>query len=334
MAVRFLPSPEDRPSAHREDRGDLAEVIEFRSRLRRPAPEADGETDAGARPGTRRAGAAGAAGSGPDADSGSGSAGIPTAERDGLRVIDAEALLGGRGAAGRTAHSGGASGTASDAASGTAADPASGTAADRAASGARSKRSKTRGAFEVIEGGAQGVAGDAPVREEPVDDGPSASERAVRLLARKAMSSGELQRALVAAGHPELDAEDAVAECERSLYLDDGDLARTLAVKLRESKGESRSRIRQKLRERHLPSEAIEAALEELDDDAEHELLRQTAADRAKRLVDLDRQTAERRLLGFLARRGWSGERATRAAREALDGAARSAGGGGSVRFR
>ena len=77
--------------------------------------------------------------------------------------------------------------------------------------------------------------------------------------------------------------------------------------------------------------QTVQSALGELDVDEEFALLRETAQDRARKLGGLDRQTAERRLLGFLARRGWSGEPAMRAAREALDG---SAPGGSGVRFR
>lgn len=233
MAVRFLPAPEERPRPPREDRGDLAEVIEFRSRLRRPEAEAEPETSTGA-------------------------------EGEG---------------------------------------------------GAEAQRPRLVAAVEP--------------------EGPTAYEDAVKMLARKPLSSGELQRALIVAGHPEIDAEEAVATCEESLYLDDAGLACSVATKLRDAKGESKARIRQKLRERQLPDAAIEAALADLDDEAEFELLAQTARDRARRMAGLDRQTAERRLLGFLARRGWSGERATRAAREALDGTGSGTGGGrGTVRFR
>lgn len=252
MAVRFLPPPEERPQPQREDRGDLAEVIEFRSRLRRPEP------------------AAADAGTGHEFADDRDSAGGPRADEsaDSMPVA-----------------------------------PNAGAVLSRVA--------------------------------EDDEAGPSAYESAVKLLARKPLSTGELQRALVAAGHPEIDAEGAVATCVDSLYLDDADLATAVATKLREAKGESKARIRQKLRERHLPDAAIESALSELDDDEELELLRQTASDRARRMAGLDRQTAERRLLGFLARRGWSGERATRAAKDALDGVARGAGGGrGSVRFQ
>lgn len=252
MAVRFLPAPEERPRPPREDRGDLAEVIEFRSRLRRPEAEAEPETSTGAE--------------------GEGGA---EAQRPRLVAV-------------------------------------------------------VEPGFEPADGG---PAASVDSGDEP--EGPTAYEDAVKMLARKPLSSGELQRALVVAGHPEVDAEEAVATCEESLYLDDAGLACSVATKLRDAKGESKARIRQKLRERHLPDAAIEAALADLDDEAEFELLAQTARDRARRMAGLDRQTAERRLLGFLARRGWSGERAIRAAREALDGTGSGPGGGrGTVRFR
>lgn len=157
-----------------------------------------------------------------------------------------------------------------------------------------------------------------------------ASSNAVKLLARRARSSGELRRELLALGHGAAEVEAVILDCERSLYLDDLGLARVLCEALRERKRASRSQIRVKLRERLLPDSIVEQALGELDDEDEHELLRETAVVRVRRLSGLDRQTAERRLLGFLARRGWVGERAVRVAREALDGAAAR----GTVRFQ
>lgn len=235
MVVRFLPTPEERATPRREEREDLAEVIEFRTRLRRPEPPIDVVSESAA------------------------------------EISPAPTLQ------------------------------------------------------EEL---------DEPI---PVDGGRTAQQSAVKLLARKPLSSGELRRELVQLGHSEGDAEGAVASCEVSLYIDDEDLARSVTRKLRESKGESRSRIRQKLRERLLPNAAIEVALEELDEADEMVLLRQTAEDRAKRMVGLDRQVAERRLLGYLARRGWSGDRAATAVREALDGsqgaASRRSGSGSGVRF-
>lgn len=271
MAVRFLPPPEDEPTPQRDDQENLAEVIEFRSKLRRPSALSEAEADDTVTAESERGGSPARA----DVKLGS----FPT---EGGKLAPLSEIL-----------------------------------------------SKWPIAVEDLPESSVSAASSSERAAEV--EGPTAYETAVKLLSRRPLSSGELQRALVLAGHPEYDAEDAVATCQESLYIDDVDLARAVATKLRESKGESSSRIRQKLKERHLPAEAIEAALEGLDEDEEHALLKQTAIDRARRMAGLDRQTAERRLLGFLARRGWSGERATRAVREALDG---SGGAGGSVRFR
>lgn len=172
--------------------------------------------------------------------------------------------------------------------------------------------------------------------DEDVAEGESGPERtanedAVRVLARKARSSGELRRDLERLGHDPHEVADVIAEFQESLYLDDVGLARIVTEKLRDAKGASRGQIRRKLQERFFDDTAIETALADLDEDEEDDLLRAAAADRARRLTGLDPQTAERRLLGFLARRGWGGEPARRAAREALQG---KQGRGGGVRFQ
>lgn len=163
-------------------------------------------------------------------------------------------------------------------------------------------------------------------------EGPRRSgfDDAVRLLARRSRSSGEVRDELRALGHETDEVEAAVAECAERLYLDDLGLGRVLAERLRARAGASRVQIRRKLRERRLEEAAIEAVLAEIDDEAEQESLRAAAEQRAEKLRGLDRVTAERRLLGFLARRGWSGEAAVRAARSALEGNESSEG----VRFR
>lgn len=319
MAVRFLPPPEERSRPQREDRGDLAEVIEFRAQVRRPEPQqawlkASDEPTEQPEPaisGHRTAWRPVVAERIPVVEEQDASDAASVAPRE-QTVVPARAKESQREAA-RPATKG---------------LRLVGTAEAKAllAAGENVHESaERRVAFTPSAAAENGV-------EAHEEEGPTARQHAVKLLARKALTSGELQRGLVAAGYSALDAEIAVAECVEALYLNDFDVAEAVAQKLRDSKGESKARIRQKLRERLLPDEAIEAALGDLDDDEEFELLRQTAADRARRLVDLDRQTAERRLLGFLARRGWSGERASRAAREALDAVMRS--GGGSVRFR
>ena len=179
---------------------------------------------------------------------------------------------------------------------------------------------------------ADAVSKDANTPEGDVPETLTASTVAdsVRLLARRALTSGELRRELLAQDHAVEDVECAIEECVASLYLDDLGLARVIAESLRERKGASRSQIRMKLRVRLMPEATIERVLAELSDDDEWELLRAAAEDRARKLAGLAPEVAERRLLGFLSRRGWSGEPAARAVREAL-ASSRS---GSSVRFQ
>lgn len=264
MAVRFLPAPEERPTGGHEEREGLAEVIEFRARLKRPEPVAP--------------------------QSGSGAAAV--SELHGQRAASTRPA-GGYPKVTRAM-----------------------TAAEVLAAAVAGQAHRARPAA----GGADEAPSANGASPEDCASGPSSYQVAIKLLARKAMSSGELRRALVDAEFSSGEVEEAVAECESSLYLDDAGLAASVTHKLRDSKGASQTVIRRKLRERLLPDSAIDAAIAELDSGEEYALLTQTAIDRARRLDGLDRQTAERRLLGFLARRGWTGERATRAAREALDG--------------
>ena len=322
MAVRFLPPPGEDSSSSGGDRADLAEVIELRSLLthakwRVPgdeveSPEADSATQ------------------GPGTDSEDGH--VPTSVAEGST---GESTVVARDLAGTDVPSNIVQGNfprSIDAAAG------------EARVDERSPAESVEDAPDLADH-ALGFAGDTVESaygdaSEPAETRPerSANEDGVRLLARKARSSGELRNELLRLEHHPDEVEDVIDEFERSLYLDDTGLARVLTEKLRESKRASRSQIRTKLRARKLSDSAIESALAELDDDDEYALLRSTAADRARTMRDLDRQTAERRLLGFLARRGWSGEPASRVVREALDGAGGpsrgGAGRGGGVRFR
>lgn len=289
MAVRFLPSPDDASVAQSRDRSDLAEVIEFRTRLSEPSPPQ-------VKPGTE-----------PQIGERAARQELPKRPE---RPEDPQRPEGLKNLPGRERLKGSERNDSSDQIG--------------------SKGPRAWGESNDINEIAR--IGRVADTESLEDESPEqvAKADAVRLLARRARSSGEVRRELERLGHAAHDVEAVILHCETSLYLDDLGLARVLTETLRERKHASRTQIRTKLRERLLPDGVIEVVLGELDEDEEHELLRQAAADRARKMTGLDRQTAERRLLGFLARRGWSGERASRVAREALDATAAR----GTVRFR
>lgn len=132
------------------------------------------------------------------------------------------------------------------------------------------------------------------------------------------MSIHEVMTWLRSKDAAEGDAAELVAKFERLNYLDDERLARELVSRLSERKGKSKSVTARELRQRGISSHAVEAAIEEIDDDDELAKATELAVQRARQFSKLDNSTAERRLVGFLSRRGYSGQTVREACREAL----------------
>ena len=114
------------------------------------------------------------------------------------------------------------------------------------------------------------------------------------------------------------DAAELIAKFERLNYLNDERLARELVSRLSERTGKSKSVISRELLQRGISSHAVEAALEAIDDDDELAKATELALQRVRQFSKLDQATAERRLMGFLSRRGYSGHTVREACREAL----------------
>lgn len=175
---------------------------------------------------------------------------------------------------------------------------------------------------------------DAP---RPVDEQRADAERvSMRALGRKGVSESEMRKLL---GGQDLDAdvvEHEVARLVRVGLLDDVALATDLVDRLHERKGLGRQGVVAELRRRGIDQAAIDAALDAAEDDADDEFVRaiELAQKRAGQLRGLDRATAERRLSGFLMRKGYGSGVVRVAVQRALDGPSRRPpSGGGSVRF-
>ena len=138
-------------------------------------------------------------------------------------------------------------------------------------------------------------------------------------LTRRGMSSAEVLDLLQRREIDPIVAEGEIARLEGSGLLDDEALARTLVERLTERKKLGPSAIRAELQRRRLSSFTIEVALAERDVDDEGALLDGLVDDRLRRMGSLDRETAERRLLAFLARKGHGGGPARDSVRRALD---------------
>jgi regulatory protein len=137
-------------------------------------------------------------------------------------------------------------------------------------------------------------------------------------VARHDVSEAELRQKLVARGLEQADVDAELERMRRTGLVDDAALAERLVRILRERKGLGDAALRPALRARLLPPEVIDMAIAAAAEDAEsvEERLDELAHDRARRLTSLPPEVAERRLMGFLQRKGYSGS-AVRAAAEA-----------------
>lgn len=193
---------------------------------------------------------------------------------------------------------------------------------------------RTASVFSIA-GGAEIDPADAP---RQIDEQRADAELiSMRALGRKGVSTSELRSTLM---RNDLDADVVEQEIERLTrvgLLDDVALATDLVDRLHDRKGLGRQGVVAELRKRGIDQAAIDAALDAAADDDDDEFLRavELAQKRAGQLRGLDRATAERRLSGFLMRKGYNGGIVRIAVERALDGGGGPRPGGprGTVRF-
>ncbi|UJP11292.1 recombination regulator RecX [Microbacterium sp. KUDC0406] len=158
-----------------------------------------------------------------------------------------------------------------------------------------------------------------------------AEENLVRKLRSRALSVSEARIALRTSGLDGDQVDQVIDDFERRRYLDDRTLAGHLVTSGVERKGQGRVALSRSLAQRGIPRDIIDEALADLpDDDTERAL--EYARGKARSMARLDPDTALRRLVGQLSRRGFGGSVAMNAARTALREAS-SAGSVARVRF-
>jgi regulatory protein len=140
-------------------------------------------------------------------------------------------------------------------------------------------------------------------------DVEAAERAALRALARRAHAHLDLQRRLVRKQHPPAAVDAALERLTTRGLLDDGRFAEQYAA-LRATRGKGPARLLRDLLaqgvERRTAERAVGRALEEEGIDPEVEA-RAVAAKRARQLAGLPVPVRKRRLLAFLARRGYGG---------------------------
>ena len=146
----------------------------------------------------------------------------------------------------------------------------------------------------------------------------TAERVSLHTVARHDVSEAELRHKLVAKGLEQADVDAELERMKRTGLVDDAALAERLVRTLRERKGLADAALRPALRARLIDPAVIDAALAAASEEPEsiEDRLDELAHDRATRLMSLPPDVAERRLVGYLQRKGYQGS-AVRAAAEA-----------------
>ena len=154
-------------------------------------------------------------------------------------------------------------------------------------------------------------------RLQALADLEAACRAAVRLLATRSRSRADLRRRLVQKQHPPAAADGALARLEARGLLEDRRFAREYAASHALRRGPARL-LRDLLAqgvERGTAEEAVRAALADEGVDPVS-AARAVAEKRARQLADLPLEVRRRRLLAYLARRGFQGSEARGLAEE------------------
>jgi regulatory protein len=153
---------------------------------------------------------------------------------------------------------------------------------------------------------APGVPEDVAALGPPGDPEEVARIVCLRLLDRRAYTRAELATALRKRGVPD-DVADRVLDRFADLRLvDDAALADSYARAQHHERGLAGRAVAAKLRQRGVPDETVRTALEQIDRGSEAAAARRLAERRVRSLSGLDPAVQARRLLGLLARKGYS----------------------------
>ncbi|GAB3499339.1 regulatory protein RecX [Amycolatopsis cihanbeyliensis] len=148
------------------------------------------------------------------------------------------------------------------------------------------------------------------MREEPADLPPQeawkkAKEICFDLLAIRSRTKDELRQALRRKGFDEETREALLGKLDSSGLVDDAAFAESWVRSRHANQGLARSALVAELKRKGVEDEIAVQAASEVDRESEEERARELVRKRLRVLGDVDEQTAIRRLLGALARKGY-----------------------------
>jgi len=169
--------------------------------------------------------------------------------------------------------------------------------------------------------------GDPPITDAvpgPVEDDLGDPESVARAICLRALTGApktrqQLAELLERRGVPQDAAVTVLDRFGEVGLIDDAAFARAWVSSRQAGRGLARRALRAELRAKGVDPDTAEQAVELVDDDDERAAAKRLVERRLSGMRRLDRATATRRLIGMLARKGYSGGVAAAVVREALD---------------
>jgi regulatory protein len=217
-------------------------------------------------------------------------------------------------------------------------DRTAGSNAADAAAGSLAPVTYLRGTGPIGDPGSTDTALSAGPGEDSQAEAEGAAEREhaeqilLQRLRARSLSATEARTVLAGTEMAEHEIDEVILRFGDLGYIDEGRLADQILYSHHERKGLGRSGVQAEMRRRGLDHDLILERLEALPDD-EAERAIELACKRVRQLGRLDDQTIDRRLTGFLMRKGYASSAVRLAVKAALASRSGSAGSSG-VRFR
>jgi regulatory protein len=139
-----------------------------------------------------------------------------------------------------------------------------------------------------------------PKREE------QARDLCLRLLTARARTRAELEGQLTKRGYPDDVSNRVLDRLTQVGLLDDADFAEQWVQSRRANAGKGKRALAAELRRKGVDNDVIDAALADIDAGAERQRAEQLVRDKLRREKLVDDTKVARRLVGMLARRGYS----------------------------
>jgi regulatory protein len=144
-----------------------------------------------------------------------------------------------------------------------------------------------------------------PEELEPAERAKKAKEVCFDLLAARPRTKDELRQALRRKGFDEETRETILGKLDHAGLIDDAAFAETWVRSRHTNQGLARNALVAELKRKGVDGSVAVEAAGEVDRDAEEERARELVRKRLRSMTSLDEQTATRRLLGMLARKGY-----------------------------